>query len=413
MLKDTRSTEDARARYLKSATYARRMSRRRKNDAGEGPGNVPKAFGLATAVFAAIAKYGVLRRCQLDEIVTPKLLAKIEEEHDLAGLTVQWTIKGGRQGKQTFGIALNPLMPFIDDVRSVLVTLAETYDLTVDSEILPEERVIPDELKRTVDPDALFGSRARTRVLLALEVLGGEARWTRMCRSSGYEPTTGAEFAAKTLVRDGVIENDVGAVRFVDSGWIEPLRRVLRSMLDAHPNLRSDILARSRAEDERIARNEQSNVFGRDVNMRLLGALAANGPMRHAELREAIRVKVQDYKMKYLHTDGIIVWVRGNRRGKHPKNASIISLNRAHPIYEELKALVLAVSGLTERPGRPPDMDQPLSDYSVDYLFTKGIRLDALAMLAVCKNGEIDSASLERLCSRHDLMNIRNRLKDF
>jgi hypothetical protein len=245
MLKDTRSTEAARARYLESATYARRMSRRRKNDAGEGVRYVPKPFGLATAVFATIARYGVLRRCQLDEIVTPKQLAKIENEHDKAGLTVQWSIKGGRQGKQTFGIALNPLMPFIDDVRSVLVMLAEAYGLTVDSDILPAERVIPDGMKRKVDPDALFGSQARTRVLLSFEALGGEARWTRLCRSSGYEPTTGAEFAAKTLVRDGVIENDVGAVRFVDTGWIEPLRRLLRSMLDAHPSLRSDVVARA------------------------------------------------------------------------------------------------------------------------------------------------------------------------
>jgi hypothetical protein len=105
-------------------------------------------------------------------------------------------------------------------------------------------------------------------------------------------------------------------------------------------------------------------------------------------------------------SDGIVVISKISR-------ATTVSLNAAHPVYKELRALLIAMSGSRRAARGAQDLRSEPKSANVAYLFTTSLRLDVLAMLAACEGGETDASSLSLLFPSHDGGVIGERLKSF
>jgi hypothetical protein len=394
------------SRYQKSRRATLRSGFLTFRSAG-GHERVPRIFGPHTAIFALLARYGPMRRQYLQGVLRSGAIDNFQE-NDKAGISVQWHIPGAANG--AMGIALNPGSPLLNQMRRLLNRLCDVYDINFNFGLEVyrnvKERVVIRKVKRAFNADLLFGSKSRTYLLATLELLGGETGSYALFMSMPGDSIGVKRDTIARLVRDGIIQRKAGTVSFVDSPWSDALRRLLRAYLRENADCRSLIKQRIGFFRKTLEERTSYGLFAKSATERMLTALAVNGPMRIGRLSEAIMARVDGMNMSKFQSDGIVVI------SKKP-GATTVSLNAAHPAYAELRALLLAILGKRRAAGCASDLrSEPLSS-DVTYLFTTSLRLDVLAMLAVCEGGETDSSSLSLLCPSHDRGVIRERLKSF
>jgi hypothetical protein len=385
------------AKYQSSQRAAFRRKRALLRAAG-GPPDVPKIFGANTTGFGLIARFGPMRRLNLEGVLGSERVRNFEKT-DGAGLTIQWSLPGTRG----FGIALDPEFPLFRQVRSLLARLCDVYGLNVDVDMRPSERAIPTSASRESAPAWLFGSPWRTRLLLALELLGGKQRSNALL---GRVPGTSFADARRNvaqLVRDGILLHEDGTISFIQAWWTGAFRGLLRAYLKNDPEFGAMVERKDVARQKTTADHAIYGLLAKASTERMLMALATNGPTRITKLSEMIMSRLDEATLKHLKSDGIIATSK-------TRHANMVSLNAAHPAYAELKRLLIAMAGEKRAARAPQDLQPEQGSHGVAYLFVTSLRLDMLAMLAACAGGEIDASSLLRLLPNHDRGVVRERL---
>ena len=89
----------------------------------------------------------------------------------------------------------------------------------------------------------------------------------------------------------------------------------------------------------------------------------------------------------------------------------VVGLNAAFPVYQELRAVLLALDGkAADHPALTPDVSSPQDTYDVMALFSTATMLWALLMMNAVRERELDVASLHRLRPQHAEFTLHGRM---
>lgn len=196
-------------------------------------------------------------------------------------------------------------------------------------------------------------------------------------------------------------------ISFAKTASVDDVREVLKGYLKASPGFAKACKAkRAVTLPPSPMKRNAVGLLGKGSTERLLTYLAVHGPTRMATLKEAIRSDLYATNMvKHLEADGFIV-IEGDYKSR------IVSLDAAHPLYPEKKALLLALADEKSPRRRPPDFRSSRTEFAIDHLFMTRLKRDVLIMLAVAEAGEIDPKSIARACPDRSYCTILQRLHD-
>lgn len=358
----------------------------------------PNLFGPynRTGFLAALADQGPLRANELrGQFGANSIMPRHE---DVSGLITRWL-----RSPRARMVALNPGFPLAAPLRRLLGSLAKSYPVPVLRTIGTSTISVPKAAKsREADLDVLFGSRVRTLTLVSLEVLGGIASLNMLKRCVPGEYYKSVRTALKHFVAEGVLIRRGDNLEFRSTPWMGELRQLLRAYARIRSSIRDDIRGAAHGHASRPGRLENFDLLGPQAASRILVALARNGPMRYARLFAEARTEC-DKSLTSLKRMGVVV-DRSERRVR------TISLNRAHPVYRELRRLLAAIAG-GDDPTAVSDFEASAS-FDVDMLFGRRLRTSVLLAIDAAQSG-LDASSLQRVLPEHDLFNLRRCLEQF
>jgi len=358
----------------------------------------PNLFGPynRTGLLVALAAVGPLRatelRCEFgDNSIMPR-------RRDVSGLMARWL-----STPRTRVLAMNPGYPLAAPLQRLLRSLAKSYPASLAPTDSSTVISVPKSAaSREADLDILFSSRVRTLTLVTLEVLGGASSLNKLKRCVPGEYYKSVRTALNHFIDEGVLVRHGYNIEFGSTPWIRELRRLLRAYARIRSAISGEIREAARGHASRPGRLEDFDLLGPQAASRILVALARNGPMRYARLFAEARTEC-DKSLTSLKRMGVVV-DRSERRVR------TISLNRAHPIYRELRRLLAAIAG-GDVPSSVSDFEAGAS-FDVDMLFGRRLRTSVLLAIDAAQNG-LDASSLQRVLPEHDLFNLRRCLEQF
>jgi len=315
---------------------------------------------------------------------------------DKAGLICEWTLKHSLRG---YFLALNPQFPLYRELRSLLLVLANEFPRGVTSDVVATEREIPkNAVRQSGLVDFILGSRLRTRTLATLEQLGGRAAKHHLVKCVPGESNQSVRTHLKKLVALGLVIKHDEQISFSDEVWTKPLRKLLRGYLRLSPDVKDAIRMAHKSERTRAKGDHRYSLFGRPRMQELLVQLAVRGPTLYTRLLASARARWVD-ALDIYEAMGVVCVQKSSRN-------TIVSLNRAHPVYRELLKFLLSLSAETKQ--STTDLSVSKETYSVENLFVKPLRTDVLIMVAVCE--EISVRDLARMFREYDHASIATAL---
>jgi hypothetical protein len=356
----------------------------------------PNLFGPynRTGFLATLAALGPQRSIDLTDrfgLDTVRLRRK-----DASGLVSRWA-----GPSRAIVVALNPAYPLAVPLKRLLRTLAKSYST-------PQEPANADVMPKSAaskrgDLDILFGSRVRTITLVAVEVLHGDTSLSKLKRCVPGEYYKSVRTAVEHFVSEGILARNGDHVQFSSTQWMPELRRLLRAYAKLRPLIKDGIKSSALGHASRPSKMEKFDIVGPPASRRILVALAQNGSMRYARLFAEAKSEC-DKSLGSLTRTGVIVDQRFNR-------TRTISLNRAHPVYRELRRFLIAIGGGALSPtSRDYAKD---CNFEVDLLFGRRLRTSVLLALDASPDGGLDASSLHRIFPEHDLLTLRLCLERF
>ncbi len=394
--------------YLNTARYTRRQQRASTRSVP-----IPPLLGPFTDILAALAA-GPLRRINLETRFHELRIAGVAKR-DVAGLMTSWRLPylqvkrasgvGRGKAQRGYALALNPAFPLALPVRCLIRRIAKVYALAVDGDISPSEAALIASNER-VEVYRLFGSRVRTKMLIALYCLQGRARSSTLYHAVPNESPFSVKGVVAACIRSGILVKSNGEVRFADTTWSKELRALLRAFVKYDPSLTATVHASAKVQAERVSRHHEYGLFGKRGTERVLNALAALGPQSLSRLHahaQAARVEliVERFRRMGLVTRSS---VESGRR---------IALNAAHPIYEPLRTYLIERQGLSVADIPNRGLLKEHSKFSVNKLFATTPRLNVLIMLHLAGDEGIDGADLLRLLPQHNRPAMLQKVWDF
>lgn len=263
----------------------------------------------------------------------------------------------------------------------------------------------------------------RTGTLIALEALGGSASTGLMAKAVEGEFPSSVKNAIAFFVGIGALKKRKTMVSFANKAWVPALRALLKAYAREYPAA----AAYAKAARLRLRRwNARPPSPGKvkaapwpllqsDATLPLLAALLDGPQSKIRALAHARTTSV--LRLNRLLEMGVLCEQGQSDGGR------LVSFNRAYPVYRELRALVAALSRRTCKRVCPLDLIELRAhdDFTFHGLFgmatlrATGERLDlrtnVMVAVAVCKHGEIDSASLGRMFGEHDAGTISRQLR--
>ncbi len=192
-----------------------------------------------------------------------------------------------------------------------------------------------------VDYDAFFATAVRTRTLVALRALGNEYDIGKLQMSVLHHFVTRVRVAVQGLVEEGILELEGIHVRFNEQlPWLKEFFHLLDALSRRMPDVATyaklqDETRQSRSGTSR-AHGSKFRLIGSRVNQAIVTYLANYGPSRITEIC-ASAAAVNPAAIDILIDQGVVcrIWAPGasSRKWKY-------SLNAAHPVYRELRALL-------------------------------------------------------------------------
>jgi hypothetical protein len=351
-----------------------------------------------------VAKFGPIRSVSLHEFFSEMRVRQLYTA-DRAGISMGWQLPGSdTRGQRGVAVALDPNFPLHNEVRDVLLALAENFPFIASREIREEEEAIPN-IKREYDIDMMMESPNQLRLLGALELLGGECN-TGLLEYAvpGFRRAVGVA-AITFLVKKGILEKVGPRVRFMDAAWARPFRRLLRAYLKLRPKLQAEIEERVKQKRDLLETRNTNTLFGRFVTEQCLIELATNGPITTGELEAALTLPDSPNGLRALIKAGVVARKRVERSGKLKNDYHVLGLNKAHPIYNELRDVLCSYGGVTASAKEP--LHEERAVFTINGLFTSANYQNILMALATAVHGEIEPASIHRLYPRHDVAGLQ------
>lgn len=363
----------------------------------------PNLFGpyRRMDLLIALAVHGTLRRADVTKTTG---LQSIDLLHvsDRAGLVARWRLSPPSLG---YALALNPAFPRLTPLRQLLRAMSREYPPPYRSSCAPEHRNIPVSAKRRSDIRYLFGSPVRTMTLLTLEFLGGQSEQRTIHRSVPSHHKVSVKNVLKFYVAQGLLVKKGRVVTFSDRRWVQRVRQLLRSVARANPQLTLEIreLAGRNREPRSAAADHRSGLLGYAGFERVITELALHGPTNWATLTGRSRADAE-LAIRAWRRLGILI-------SKKQGHARFLSLNAAHPVYPQLRALLVAMSD-QECDVQNEDWSEPLPAFGIDRLFLSGLRTSVICLLEACPRG-LDATTLSRLLPEHDRHKLADALRYF
>lgn len=262
------------------------------------------------------------------------------------------------EGRRFRFLNLNPRAYEIPQFIALLEALAQRYPIRA----LPEPRhrandkppLLRIEDAPHINLDGVFGNMTRTRVLLALHVLGGEYGISKLERSVLAVPYPQVRSSIHRLAEEGLLELDGRSARFnVEFACAQHVRRLLDALASGLPDVVTYADARHsvRVRHGGTARPDaiRHRLFGTRAAQAVLAYLAAYGPSRALEIAAATATKIESWRTPLIRK-GLICHVTVDEVG-------LYSLNADHPLHRELRAILRTDQILDECfPIRPKPM---------------------------------------------------------
>jgi hypothetical protein len=333
---------------------------------------------------------------------------------DDAGLTTSWQLPNLKPGKaikigkgrarRGICVALNPGFPLAPYVQKAARGIAEAYDIVLESDVRPEEKV-PLAHDR-IDMYRLCGSAIRTKTLLALEMLRGQARTHTLYHSVPDEGYEAVKSVVSSLVRLRILRVADGNVRFADTAWRGKLRSLLRAFLTYDPRFAEAIRVRLAFKRGLSERHHRYGLFGKNAAQRYLCALAVHGPLPRSKVAAHAQVSGDWQHIERLTKMGVLTRTGDVRSSRY-------ALNAAHPLYRPLREYLVELQGGSASSIGYDDVARPDRSFSTATLFGTQLQLDVLIMLYLSGGEGVDGADLRRLLPQHNQRNMREKLWDF
>lgn len=370
----------------------------------------PPLFGVRTDMLVVLAASGPVRRVGLMRVFGGDRTWQLPKS-DPKGLCMQWRAQYGRgRGRSGDITAINWNFALAHEVATVLKVLAQDFRFEVEAEFKYDFAAVPSSTE-PVDIDHICGSRNRTRILAALESLGGGTPLSILEQSVPEVRPDNVRVTAVTLIQNGILEKNDAVISFVKAPWTTPYRKLLRRYLQMRPDMAATV--KCRAADKFEARKERTvcTLFGKAATERALLSLAERGPLTTAQLEQAASFRKGLDGVETLVRDGIIA---KRASGVNPKGnpTHTYSLNTAHPIYRELRTLLRSIAAVPIR-AKSGDFGTKMQWNKDHRLFGSVLPLRALIALAVSKHGEIEAQSISRIFPGHQPQSIAQQMGDF
>jgi hypothetical protein len=324
-------------------------------------------------------------------------MARPRRRHDPSGLIARWA-----QGRRV-AVGLNSAFRLIAPLQELLEALGESYavwspDAIERSRVDPTNSVSP----RGYDLDLLFSSRVRTLSLLALELLGPELELRKLKCCVPGEFYKSVRNVVDHYVRENILERRGDTIRFADHSWTSKLRNLLREYAKLRQDVAEEIASAGRRYKKRRTKRTKFGLMGNPLVTDLLVLLAENGPIGYTRALAMVKTE-SPYGLQTLADMGLVV---DHREGR----ARTLSLNRAHPVYRELRRLLLSIAG-KHSDTYTHDYSTPGS-FEVASLFGERLRTSVLLALDAAHGG-LDHSTLHRILPEHDRGSIRQCLASF
>lgn len=361
----------------------------------------PWVFGYNTYIYAAIAiNGGVARQTDVYTSISESAarIDRYDAEHAGVLRTFRLKAKQGR-GPRAVAIMFDETFPLAKEVFALARKIGECHPLAIDDN-MPEE-LPPPPPPATHRIDLIAGSEVNTLVLATVRALRGKVGLVELAAAVPYDSLTAVERAVRRLRDYGILDGGEGLpIHFTDAPWKPQLERLYDAYLRQRPELRDEIRARSKRKKARRAERSDQELFGYATTQRILTTLAIHGPMTRAKLRSITMFTHANKTLNPLVDAGIIALDRTERDGTRASRENlVVSLNAACPIYRELRATLLALSGEPAKSVR--DLSDARDDYDIAALFNSESLFWALLMVNAVPGGELDIASLNRLRPQH------------
>lgn len=370
----------------------------------------PPLLGVRTDMLIVLAHSGPIRRVGLTRLFGNDRMTQLPKS-DPKGLCMQWhAVYDSGKGRHGHIIAIDWNFALAQEVRDLLTVLGRDYPFRVEDEFTFAGEVPAGP--GTCEIDLICGSRNRTRILAALENLGGKAPIAILEQSVPDVRPDNVHEIAKNLVGDGILQRANGVLWFTKAPWTPAYRRLLRAYLALRPQFAAT--SAKGAAGKRAARKERviCTLFGKAATERALLALAEDGPLTTPHLEQAVHSRLGLQGVEALVKDGLIakVAISSDRRG-NPTYA--YSLNAAHPIHKPLRALLRSIAGAPAN-STIADLSTPSKEWTKDHrLFGGVLSLRALLALALSEHGEMDASAIARIFPDHQQPAIAAQMNDF
>ena len=376
---------------------------------------IPWVLGPVTYVYAAIAANGdTLREADIDAVLGANVSRSVRQP-DCADVGILRRVpiltQQGR-GPRGFALTFDKAFPLAKEVRALARVIGNTHSFPIRNH-MPKEPPRPSP-PREYDIDLIGGSKLNTLVLATVRFLRGKAPYSELAAAVPYDSLTAVQSSIRRLGQYGVLGAGGGGTYFKSALWLPELERLYNAYLQLRPGLRTEIRRRLKAKRQTSKARYAQNIFGYDVEARVLRLLAQHGPMKRVELASKAMVPRAELRLRPLAQAGILATQEhfgGGGRGKAhgTRKRLVVSLNAAFPAYKELRTLLLVLAGSPNTTVR--DISAPRAAFDPNVLFNTPTLLKALLFMNAVADGELDVASLNRLAPEHAPFTLHGRMK--
>lgn len=370
----------------------------------------PPLFGRVymTEMLVAFRKLGPLRSAALKKAFGQQVVRSVDiERSNPARLQVAANL--GRLSNSPRIIGINPEAMAIPEFRNLLDALGEAYELrhvrpACESELAAFRAVTFPGL----NPEGVFGTATRTKLLVALRTLGGRYDKGKLSRTVLGDAHSRVDDVVEALIEEGVLVKNGIVIAFNrDQPWMTELLALLGALALQMPDVAENAKLRKAASygsEPSHRHGQRFRLIGSRVNQAILAFLATYGPSRIMEIIGHVAAE-ETRSMEPLLRQGLVCKVYSPAPGGR---TYLYSLNSAHPVYAELRALLRTDSVLDDsfpiRPKRSiydgPDLGDPTVEclpYALFGVSHKAAITNILATLAHTEYRECETGALFRV----------------
>ncbi len=353
-------------------------------------------------LLVALAIEGPMRRADITKETGRQSLDQLHVS-DRAALLCRWRLTPTWRG---YALALNPAFPHHAALRTFLRALGQTFPLRYKARASSKLEPVPTSAERYGDIVHLLGSPVRTMTLLTLELLGGRANQRDVYRIVPDHTRSTIKNVLSFYVSEGVLVKRGSVMAFGNRRWMRPFRALLRGVARENRELmwrvRERIGPGGKSLD--VEEDHKTGLLGFKSFERLLMELAVRGPTNWAGAYGPSKALAEKGVQVYRRLGIVISRKHGRLR--------FLSLNAAHPVYRELRALLIAMSGRL-REGLVEDWEDRTANFRVNRIFLQDLRTSVLCTVAELSRLGVDAATISRLLPQFDTMRIRKALKQY